>query len=211
MGFCSKEVKTFFKVLIAVYLASFPLMMFFAGYRMGEKRIVVVAQADAPVAQITQEKKIGEVAGTESAEREGIVLENRAETIRSEVEEPNVSTNEALWQAINSYREKHGLPGFTKDETLCEFTDKRLEQLKARGSLDSHEGFKAETDHYLKDKGFRKIAENIASGYKSAIDVIDKGWDTSAGHQALLQSAELDRACVSAGGEFGVLIAAKKQ
>ena len=61
----------------------------------------------------------------------------------------------------------------------------------------------------VRDKGFNKIAENLAQGYGSARDVVYQGWDKSSGHQAVLLSAEFNVGCTSFDGNFAVLIAAR--
>lgn len=183
-----------------------PLVTYFMGYHAGQAKEVVVFR-DAPRAVVVQEKLIGTVAGTRSAE---LAYQNQVEKSKSSTEKSTTTAGRSdLWQTVNEYRQNHGLAAFIKDEVLCELVRTRLGELQGRGGLDDHAGFRSRTDHYLNEKGYRKLAENTSQGYTSAVEVLG-GWHSSIGHRSLLEATDLDRGCAASGGGFAVLIAGKK-
>lgn len=183
-----------------------PLATYFMGYRAGQTKEVVVFR-DAPQAVVVQEKFIGTVAGTRSAE---LAYQMPMEQDESSPEKSATTAGRTdLWQAVNEYRQNHDLAPFMKDEELCELVATRLRELQVRGALDDHAGFRSRTDRYLNEKKYTRLAENTAQGYANASEIV-ASWQASAGHRSLLEAADLDRGCTTMSGGLAVLIAGKK-
>lgn len=122
---------------------------------------------------------------------------------------PDYYTGVELWQEIQKYRREHGVPEFKQDNTLCTIASIRVNQLIELGKLDDHQGFNPLIQEY-KQQGrirFNQVAENILYGYPTAQAAI-QAWDSSLGHQALMQDGSYVWACAAANHGFAVLIAA---
>jgi uncharacterized protein YkwD len=118
-------------------------------------------------------------------------------------------TGVELWQELQEYRRQHGVPEFQKDNTLCTIASIRVNQLLDLKSLDGHDGFSPEVDKFRDNDQLthHNVAENILSGYPTAKEAI-AGWDSSLGHQSLMQDGSYVYACAAANSGFAVLIAA---
>ncbi|MDP3724204.1 MAG: hypothetical protein Q8R11_01065 [bacterium] len=115
---------------------------------------------------------------------------------------------EDVWKALADYRKAHNKYQFAKDDRLCTLANMRLQELIALGTLDKHAGFKT----YFADQGnfravgFRKVSENLAYGFATAVAVIEWGWDTSTeGHREAQLTEEYSHACTVADQGYAVL------
>jgi len=118
-------------------------------------------------------------------------------------------TGVELWQAVQKYRQDHGVPEFKQDNILCTIASIRVNQLIDLDRLDDHDGFSPLVDKY-KESGqltHHDVAENILSGFPTAQEAIN-GWDSSLGHQSLMQDGSFIYGCAAANYGFAVLIAA---
>lgn len=117
-------------------------------------------------------------------------------------------TSDDVWNALADYRRAHNKYQFARDDRLCTLGNMRLVQLIELGTLDKHAGFKT----YFADQGnfrvvgFRKVSENLAYGFQTAVAVIEWGWDTSTeGHREAQLTEEYSHACVLADKGYAVL------
>lgn len=80
---------------------------------------------------------------------------------------PNISDQEVL-QALNQYRSDHGIHQLIQNEHLCQYAEKRVQDLVAHGGLDNHAGFQADFADYdnlpepIKQYPGGRIGENLA-------------------------------------------------
>lgn len=187
-------------LIISFILGLLGGILFTIGYTLGEAKEVVVYK-DALTAKVLREQQIGTVAGTESAR---LVEEKNSEDLSDK------KTEEAsLLDEINSYRTNHNLGKLVRNEELCIWVEERINQLVQKGSLDQHDGFRSQSQHYLKEKGFTKLAENIAQGQVSVTEVV-ASWDQSLAHKNTMQTQEMDVACAVFENSFGVLVTGRR-
>jgi len=119
-------------------------------------------------------------------------------------------TGQDLWLAVQNYRRAQQLPIFEQSNELCTVASIRVNELLELGKLDNHDGFDARADQFFeRNPGWTSINENIASGYETAVQVVEWGWDQSLGHQALIKSREFPKACAAANSGFSVLVTGK--
>lgn len=119
-------------------------------------------------------------------------------------------TGEDLWAAVQNYRRAHGLAEFAMSTELCTVASIRLNEQLELGRLDNHDGFDARADEFFeKNPGWTGINENLATGYTTATQTVEWGWDQSLGHKALIQSREFPKACTAANAGFAVLVTGK--
>lgn len=130
-------------------------------------------------------------------------------TTRNQVASPSY-TGQDLWTAVQNYRRAHQLSPFEQSNELCTVASIRLNEQLELGKLDNHDGFdqRAE-DFFQKNPGWTSLNENLASGYDTAVQTVEWGWDQSLGHQALIKSQDYPYACAAANAGFAVLITGK--
>ena len=91
--------------------------------------------------------------------------------IRKPTPPPHISEDQ-LWQALSDYRQSQNRTHLVKEESLCVYARKRVEEHQARyltlkddeKPLDSHAGFErdAANESLFKDTNFPALAENLA-------------------------------------------------
>lgn len=118
-------------------------------------------------------------------------------------------SGEDLMQAVNKYRREHGVPELQLHSGLCQLASRRLGELIDLGDLDNHAGFENYfNNHSISDldgQAISNVAENLASGYSSAWDMV-MGWDSSPPHRRfLLADGSYKYGCAAANLGFGVL------
>lgn len=96
-----------------------------------------------------------------------------------------MSTVEELNQAVNQYRQTHGLNQLEISTQLCEIASQRAQEVSQEFS---HAQFQehAQNGDY-NHVNFQTISENIWEGSFSAVHIVEYGWDRSSGHRANLQ------------------------
>lgn len=125
-------------------------------------------------------------------------------------QQPPSYTGEDLWEAVQNYRRAHTLKEFKQANELCTVASIRVNELLELGKLDNHDGFDARANEFFeRNPDWSSINENLASGYSTAVQVVEWGWDQSLGHKALIQSEEYPYACTAANQGFAVLITGK--
>ena len=83
---------------------------------------------------------------------------------------PALSNSEILIE-LNAYRASHKIPPLIENQFLCQYAEKRVEDLIAFGGLDNHAGFTRDTQNYetlpdsLKNYPGGAIGENLAFQY----------------------------------------------
>jgi uncharacterized protein YkwD len=142
---------------------------------------------------------------------------------------PKEISEDELWQALAEYRRDHKVPDLSKDEKLCVYARKRLNDhinmwnehkaadtypVPAKYPLDAHEGFKKDADsgYVFETTGRSTIAENLAYWPTATygVHVIEWGWDTSTeGHRETQLSTEYTLGCLTGHLGFYVAIFAK--
>lgn len=77
-------------------------------------------------------------------------------------------SNEAVFDALNSYRQAHGVHKLNINGELCTYAEKRVQDLVTFGTLDNHEGFKRDfanpdsVPKAIREYPGTQIAENLA-------------------------------------------------
>lgn len=122
------------------------------------------------------------------------------------VNKATISEDE-LWSALGVYRTSHGKKELGRSDKLCTYARSRAQELSTRLSthpddpLDAHAGFKRDADsgQLFETTGFSQVGENLAytPAFSSGSQVIEWGWDTSAGHRALQLSDDITHGCIS--------------
>ena len=120
---------------------------------MGKAGVIVQLLAQP---QSTQ-KKLGALAGTQPA-------------VSQQPKKLTEFSDQAVIDALNAYRATHGVAQLRIDPHLCTYAAKRVRDLVAHGSLDNHEGFKADFEKEdppvgIAEYGAGTIGENLASQY----------------------------------------------
>jgi len=83
---------------------------------------------------------------------------------------PFLSNSDILVE-LNTYRAGHKIPALVENQLLCQYAEKRVEDLIAYGGLDNHAGFTKDTENYealpesLKSYPGGAIGENLAYQY----------------------------------------------
>lgn len=137
---------------------------------------------------------------------------------------PPISNDDVL-RAINSYRASHSVHGLLTDNNLCEYAEKRVQDLVANGGLDNHEGFKKDFENYdnlpepIKRYSGAGIGENLAYQYcknmttgesfiaQTGTALIEWCFDSStAGHREAQLNPRFNAACVRNQNGYFVVI-----
>ncbi|MBI5356315.1 hypothetical protein HZB78_01755 [Candidatus Collierbacteria bacterium] len=141
--------------------------------------------------------------------------------IKAPTPPPHISEDQ-LWQALLDYRQSQNRTHLVKEESLCIYARKRVEEHQTRyltlgpddKPLDSHAGFErdAANESLFKDTNFPALAENLAylPGYANATQIIEWGWDSSLPHRNAQLSNEWTHACVAGRFPFYVGIFAHR-
>lgn len=134
---------------------------------------------------------------------------------------PHISEDQ-LMQALLDYRQAQNRTHLVKEESLCVYARKRVEEHHARyltlkpdeKPLDSHAGFErdAANESVFKETNFPALAENLAylPQYATATQIIEWGWDSSSPHRNAQLSNDWTHACVSGRFPFYVGIFAHR-
>jgi len=115
-----------------------------------------------------------------------------------------------LWEEINKGRVRNGVNPLNKKDELCTIASIRLNELRALGKLDGHEGFSKMPDSRPDLKWiFEKynIAEYLIVGYETP-DAAVSAWEHTLGHKSLLAGGEWVWGCVYAQDTYAVAITA---
>jgi hypothetical protein len=138
---------------------------------------------------------------------------------------PTNFTESELWQALTIYREAQKVKPLERDENLCVYARKRVEDHLSmiasikpadypnqdKYPLDGHRGFSkdAESGFAFDVTKTTRLAENLAyyPGAKNATQIIEWGWDTSTeGHRETQLSNDWSKACLTGKQGFYVAI-----
>jgi hypothetical protein len=138
---------------------------------------------------------------------------------------PTFFSEDDLWLALTEYRQAHGKPGLGRDEKMCTYARKRVQEHIDKMNhtaqseypnpdkypLDAHAGFSADASsgYAFEVTGRNQLAENLAywPTAKSAAHIIEWGWDTSTeGHREAQLSDSWSHACISGNRGFYVAI-----
>lgn len=134
---------------------------------------------------------------------------------------PHISEDQ-LMQSLLDYRQSQNRTHLVKEESLCVYARKRVEEHHARylnlksdeKPLDSHAGFErdAANESVFKETNFPALAENLAylPGYATATQIIEWGWDSSLPHRNAQLSNDWTHACISGRFPFYVGIFAHR-
>lgn len=151
----------------------------------------------------------------------GIITPRPTKTIKSPTPPPHISEDQ-LWQALLDYRQAQNRTHLVKEESLCVYARKRVEEHQARyltlgpddKPLDSHAGFErdAANETIFKDTNFPALAENLAylPGYATATQIIEWGWDSSTPHRNAQLSNDWTHGCIAGRFPFYVGIFAHR-
>lgn len=160
-------------------------------------------------------------ASSSSEPKSGIVTPRPTKTKIAPTPPPHISEDQ-LWQALLDYRQAQNRTHLVKEESLCVYARKRVEEHQARyltlgpddKPLDSHAGFErdAANESVFKETNFPALSENLAylPGYATATQIIEWGWDSSLPHRNAQLSNDWTHACVSGRFPFYVGIFAHR-
>lgn len=141
--------------------------------------------------------------------------------VRVPTSPPHISEDQ-LWQALADYRKAQNRTNLVREESLCVYARKRVEEHQTRfltlgpedQALDSHAGFErdAANQSVFKDTNFPALAENLAflPDYATATQIIEWGWDSSFPHRNAQLSNDWTHACISGRFPFYVGIFAHR-
>jgi stress response protein SCP2 len=123
-------------------------------------------------------------------------------------EEPAAGPAMEVVAATNAERRRHGLAPFTVDARLGAAAQLHTADMLRRGFFDHQNPDGEQVWDRARTVGYpyRKVAENIAAGQRSAAEVV-AGWMDSPGHRRNILDAELHQIGVghATGGSYGVL------
>lgn len=151
----------------------------------------------------------------------GDISPHPTRAIKKPTPPPHISEDQ-LWQALLDYRQAQNRTHLVKEESLCVYARKRVEEHQTRyftlkpdeKPLDSHAGFErdAANESLFKDTNFPVLSENLAylPGYATATQIIEWGWDSSLPHRNAQLSNDWTHACVSGRFPFYVGIFAHR-
>ena len=195
-----------FTMFAGFFIVNMPFYQTLA-YKIEDELIGAYRQASTPLNSfvevtktlsptIEQQEPTKEVTPTE------IVAPTKARVLTSKA----ISEDE-LWSALSDYRKSHGKGELSRSDKLCQYGRKRAQELsdrlktKPEDPLDQHAGFKRDADsgYVFEFTGFNQVGENLAytPAYTKGIQVIEWGWDTSAGHKALQLSDTVTHGCLT--------------
>lgn len=124
---------------------------------------------------------------------------------------PNAGISETdLWNALVNYRTSHNRTPAIREESLCQYARKRVQQHLGRADLDNHSGFQADADSgaLFSETGnsFTQLGEVLAylPNVQTATQVIEWGWDSSPAHREGLLSNDSTHACIVGTSPFFV-------
>ncbi len=135
---------------------------------------------------------------------------------------PNIGDTEVLL-ALNAYRQSHGVHQLVQHDQLCRYAEKRVQDLIAHGSLDSHAGFRSDFDGgyppQLEGYPGGTIGENLAHQFcrnmttgdsfvaQSGTALIEWCFDSStSGHREAQLNPRYNNVCVRHGENMYVII-----
>lgn len=83
-------------------------------------------------------------------------------------EDARMSTTQELFEALNNYRQRHGVGRLSLDANLSKFAQDRAQTFSKLGKLDGHAGFLdyVKDENNIKKLGFWGVGENSSSGYQ---------------------------------------------
>ncbi|MFZ1721403.1 MAG: CAP domain-containing protein [Microgenomates group bacterium] len=135
---------------------------------------------------------------------------------------PEIS-NQAVFTALNAYRQSHGVHQLVENNLLCDYAQKRVGDLIVFGGLDNHAGFKKDFDEtfppQLENYPGGTIGENLAHQFcrnmttgdsfiaESGAALIEWCFDSStAGHREAQLNPRYNNVCVRHGENMYVVI-----
>jgi|GEM_PF-1727810 len=137
---------------------------------------------------------------------------------------PEISDSSVL-QTLNQYRSDHKVHQLVEDSRLCQYAEKRVNDLVTLGKLDAHEGFKQDfaspdsLPESIKSYPGGKIGENLAYQHcrnmttgdsfvaQTAASLIEWCFDSStAGHREAQLNPNFNAVCVRHSQGFFVVI-----
>jgi len=137
---------------------------------------------------------------------------------------PEISDSSII-QALNQYRADHQVHQLVEDQHLCQYAQKRVNELVELGKLDNHEGFKRDFASFeslpeeIKNYSGGKIAENLAYQHcrnmttgesfiaQTAVALIEWCFDSStAGHREAQLNSSFNAVCARHNQGFFVVI-----
>jgi uncharacterized protein YkwD len=154
----------------------------------------------------------------------GSGTQNTVKILATPIVFPEIS-NQSVLDALNTYRSVHGARQLSEHPNLCQYAEKRVQDLVAFGGLDNHEGFKRDFEdpenipQSIRDYPGNQIAENLAYQYcknmttgdsfiaETGTALIEWCFDSStAGHREAQLDNDFRNACVRQANNLYVII-----
>ena len=104
----------------------------------------------------------------------------------------------SLFDTIQEWRLREGLPRYQKSDFLCEIAEKRLGDIKQNYS---HDGFRATLEQFCKNDC--TVSENLVHGPLYGEETALNAWLNSASHSAALRE-NYKFSCVKSDGYYAV-------
>lgn len=118
----------------------------------------------------------------------------------------SMSTPDELFNAMNVYRQDHGISTIQKSDSLCSIAQKRADEQVANGGLDNHAGF----DKFAQNQQeFSRMGEVLFGGVQPqyGVHIVEFGWDRSlTGHREAIQDTSWQYGCGGIAGYYAVFI-----
>jgi len=134
-------------------------------------------------------------------------------------------SNQAVFTALNQYRADHGVHQLVENNLLCQYAEKRVQDLIAYGGLDNHQGFQTDfadlesLPDSIKQYSGGRIGENLAHQYcrnmttndsfvaQTGAALIEWCFDSSTkGHREAQLDSTFNNVCVRHGENMYVVI-----
>lgn len=124
--------------------------------------------------------------------------------------DPRMSTNDELFDAINTYRKAHGVQQVQKNDLICGIAQSRANEQQVNGDLDAHAGF----DKFFQNQNeFPQMGEVLFGGSQPqyGVHIVEYGWNRSlTGHREAISNPEWNYGCGGIAGYYAVFIFGKK-
>lgn len=114
-----------------------------------------------------------------------------------------MSTKDELIEAVQTYRQAHGLNQISVDDGLCRIAEQRAVEASVEFSHDQFSKDASEGKYNFVE--FTTISENLWDGSFSGVHIVEFGWDRSPGHRANLQGG-WSRGCAGIHGTTAVFV-----
>jgi len=153
-------------------------------YEISQETLTAIQEYHNYFLEVLAQSRIAVIPSPTPIQESGDITPFPTRVIRKPTPPPNISEDQ-LMQALLDYRQSQNRTHLVKEESLCVYARKRVEEHQARylilegddKPLDSHVGFErdAANESVFKETNFPALAENLAflPGYANATQIIE--------------------------------------